>query len=244
MTGQQLVIPAAHSNMSYSLNFLGPALRCDPAKASFVHEVYETYLRQLSGVENEYHYIAWVPLAKGRLNLTDSDKSLDVVSTDTAHLYIIPNTSVAGPIFVGGVQISPDDSHYGYQDLLDCKLYNASYQAVFNFSHPSQTINIRSRTLLNPVNVSEDVSDWYFSGRNAPDILRKQAQRICYQSIMDCLGRLLVGYEWWRDGYKVVDKTSWAMMSIDWASRDTAQQGLEELFQNITLSMLSSPSLT
>lgn len=244
MTGQQLVIPSAYSDISYTLNFLGPALRCDPAEASFVHEVYEAYLRQLSGIENQYRYIAWVPVAKGRLNLTDSSEFLDLVSTDTAHLYIIPNTSVAGPISVGGIQISPDDTHYGYQDLLDCKLYNASYEAFFNFSYPSQTIDIRSRTLLNPVNVSEDISDWYSSGRNAPDIVQKQAQRICYQSIMECVGRLLVGYEWWRDGYKTVAKTSWAMMSIDWTSRDTAQQGLEELFQNITLSMLSIPSLT
>lgn len=61
---------------------------------------------------------------------------------------------------------------------------------------------------------------------------------------MECVGRLLVGYEWWRDGFRIVERTSWAMMSIDWTSRDTAQQGLEELFQNITLSMLSIPSLT
>lgn len=244
MTGQQLVIPAAYPNISYTLNFLGPALQCDPAEASFVHEVYEAYLSQLSGIENQYRYIAWVPVAKGRLNLTDSSEPLDLVSTDTAHLYIIPNTSVAGPVFVGGIQITPDDTHYGYQDLLDCKLYNASYQAVFNFSYPSQMIDIRSRTLLNPVNVSTDISDWYFSDKNAADVVQMQAQRICYQSIMDCVGRLLVGYEWWRGGFKVVDKTSWAMMSIDWTSRDTAQQGLEELFQNITLSMLSNPSLT
>ena len=61
--------------------------------------------------------------------------------------------------------------------------------------------------------------------------------------MMDSLGRLLVGNEWQRDGFTTTDKTSWALMSIDWTARDTARQGVEELFQNITLSMLSSTSL-
>lgn len=248
MTGQQLVIPAANSNMSYTLNFLGPALRCDPAEASFIREVYEAFLDQLADPISQYRYIAWVPVDKGQvnLNLTNNGVFLDLVSTDTAHLYIIPNTSIAGPMFADGSDGSSgnDNIHYGYQDLLDCKLYNASYQAVFNFSYPSQTIDVRSRTLLNPVNVSSDVSEWYFSDENAADVVQMQAQRICYQSIMDCVGRLLVGYESWRDGYKLQDSGNWASTSIDWTSRDTAQQGLEELFQNITLSMMSSPSLT
>jgi hypothetical protein len=82
MTGQQLVIPAAYSNMSYTLKFLGPALRCDPAEASLVHEVYEAYPRQLKGMKDYYRYIAWVPGAKGRLNLTVDSGYLDLVSTD------------------------------------------------------------------------------------------------------------------------------------------------------------------
>ena len=161
MTGKQLVIPAAFSNSNYILKFLESALRCDPAEASFVHEVYEAYLKQLTSIENYFRYIVWVPVAKGRLNLTDSDEFLDLASTDTAHLYIIPNTSVAaGPVFVddvSGVSLTPHDAHYGYQDFLDCKLYNASYQTDFNFSYPSQTIDIRFRTLLNSVNVSKNI---------------------------------------------------------------------------------------
>lgn len=243
MTGQQLVIPVAYSNMSYTLGFLGPALRCDPAEASFVHEVYEAYLEKLADPIIQYRYMAWVPVDTGRVNLTNSEQTLDLVSTDTAHLYIIPNTSIAGPMFIDE-QNSPGDSRYGYQDLLDCKLYNASYQAVFNFSYPSQTIDIRSRTLLNPVNVSRDISDWYFSDKGAADVVQMQAQRICYQSIMESLGRLLVGYQWWSDGYKITDRGNWATTTINWTSRDTAQQGVEEMFQNITLSMLSSPYLT
>lgn len=244
MTGQILPIPAAQPNMSYTLQFVGPALRCDPADASLIQEVYDAYIDQLTGIEDQYHYIAWVPTTGGRLNLTETSDGLDLVSTDAAHIYIIPNTSVAGPVYVGGIMVTPEDAHYGYQDLLDCRLYNASYQAFLNFSYPSQTIDIQSRDLLNPVNVSTDISDWYYETVNNADIVGGQAQRICYQAIMHSLGKLLVGYEWWRDGYIVTAETSWAMMSINWTARDTAQHGLEELFQNMTLSMLSSASLT
>ena len=114
MTGQQLAIPAAYSNMSYTLNFLGPALRCDPIEASFVHEVYAAYLSQLTGIENEFRYIAWVPVANNQLKPSDSNTFLDLMSIDTAHLYVIPNTSSAGPIMVGGQLVSPHDTHYGY----------------------------------------------------------------------------------------------------------------------------------
>ena len=111
MTGQILPIPAAHPNMSYNLDFIGPALRCDHADASVIHDVYEAYVDQVT-VESQYYYIAWVPRARNRFQIitdvTDSTGSwsLDVESTDAAHLYIIPNTTISGPIFVGGIQKS------------------------------------------------------------------------------------------------------------------------------------------
>ena len=86
MTGQILPIPAAHPNMSYTLQFIGPALRCDAADSSLVNEVYEAYMDQLTSIEDAYRYIAWVPTTQGRLKLTATNASLDIVSTDTAHL--------------------------------------------------------------------------------------------------------------------------------------------------------------
>jgi hypothetical protein len=230
--------------MTYTLEFNGPAVRCDPASSSVIQDVYDAYIDQLTSIENQYHYISWVPTGSGEYNLTDTTATLDLVSTDAAHIYIIPNTSVAGPIFVGGEQVTPSDARYGYQDLLDCSLYNASYTAFFNFSYPSQNIDVRSRKLLNPVNVSTDISRWKNTEENSPYVVEQQAQRICYQSIMDSYGRLLVGYEWERDGFTVNEKTSWNMISIDWTSRVTTQRGLEELFQNLTLSMMGTSALT
>lgn len=231
--------------MTYTLNFNGPAVRCDPASSTVINDVYDAYIDQLTGIENQYHYISWVPTTSGRYNLTAATAALDLVSTDAAHIYIIPNTSVsAGPVFAGGEPLTSLNAHYGYQDLLDCKLYNASYTAFFNFSYPQQNIDIQSRNLLNPVNVSTDISQWEYTANTSPYVVQRQAQRICYQSIMESYGRLLVGSEWERDGFTVNDKTSWNMLSINWTSRAAAQSGLEELFQNLTLSMLGTSVLT
>jgi hypothetical protein len=101
---------------------------------------------------------------------------------------------------------------------------------------------VESRDFLNPVNVSEDTGEWQFKEGSEYDVAR-QAQRISYQAIMDSFGRLLAGYEWWRDGFVVTQSSSWNMMSIDWTTRDGAQKGVEQLFENITLSMLGTPSL-
>lgn len=245
LTGEILSIPAAFANESYTLEFFAPALRCDFADASLINETYTTYMEQMTGIENVYQYIAWVPVANSSFDLSETTTFLDMVSTDAAHIYIIPNTSAsAGPVYVGGEMITGEDDHYGYQDLLDCKLYNASYQVFLNFSYPTQSIEITSRTLLNPVNVSVDISEWYFGTvQKPPIIIKQQAQRICYQALMDSLGRLLVGNEWQRDGFTVTQQTSWSMMSINWTDRTAAQRGVEELFQNITFSMMSSTAL-
>ncbi|KAH8724907.1 hypothetical protein GQ44DRAFT_727405 [Phaeosphaeriaceae sp. PMI808] len=246
MTGRILGIAQGHPNMTYTLQFLGPALRCDYADATLISNVYASYKRYLTGIENQYRYIAWVPSNNGRGNLSfatgENIASLDLESTDTAHIFFIPNTTSAGPNFVGGIQLGSNNDHYGYQDLLDCKLHNASYRAFFNLTFPTQAINVESRELLNPVNVSLDISKWQRPA-GSPDAVAHQAQRICYQSIMDSFGRLLAGYEWWRDGYVVTQKTSWNMMAINWTTRDGTQKGLESLFQNITLSMLATSSL-
>ena len=249
MTGQILPVSQAQPNMSYTLQFLAPALRCGPADETIVSDMLDVNVQMYIGIENRYHYISWVPPAADdpvnisrSLQRTDRLDTIDLYSPDVAHIYIIPNTSTTWPVFVGGSQVTPQDAHYGYQDLIDCKLYNASYKTLFNFIFPTQTINVELQEFLNPVNLSQDITDWWFED-GTPDQIAHEAQRISYQSIMDAFGRLLVGYEWDRDGFVTTEKTSWNMLAIDWTSREKTQSGLEQLFQNITLSLLSTPSL-
>lgn len=165
-----------------------------------------------------------------------------MVSTDAAHIYIIPQTGISLPVFDNRDKVRPCNAQYCCKDMLDCSLYSASYTAFFNFSYPLQNIDIRSRTLLNPVHASVEIQQWM--NLDSPDIVKQQAQRICYQSIMESFGKLLIGFTVLMYVYTFTTATKWNMLSIDWTSRDTAQKGLEELFQNITLSILSNSLLT
>jgi hypothetical protein len=247
MTGQVLSIPQESPNMTYTLQFLGPALRCEPANASIISNVYNSYMKGIGPMGYMYNYMAWVPqenIDRGNISANDKTTSLDIVSTDAAHIYIIPNTTIIGPLYVGP-DIETFLDHYGYQDLLDCTLHNASYRAFFNLTFPNQAIKLLSRELLNPVNVSKDnVQEWYGAqGLGSPGASAHREQRVCYQSIMDSFGRLVVGQQSWRDG-RTDTQGNWNMVPIDWTTRNGTQQGLEDVFQNITLSLLSASSLT
>jgi hypothetical protein len=242
MTGQIQAITQESPNMTYTLDFLGPALRCDPADAAFVSGLNESYMGKFGTHGDKYFYAAWVPAKDiGSSNLTSvigsTMPTLDVTSTDAAHIYIIPNTTLMGPYFAGGQQMSYN-ARYGYQDALDCKLYNASYRASFNLTFPNQVITVQSREFLNPVNVS--TNQWDGSPSHS---VSQNKHRLCYQSIMDSFGSLMVGWDHERDG-GTTTKGSWNMMAIDWTTRESSQRDIEQLFQNITLSMLSAPSLT
>lgn len=243
-TKQILGIAQTESNMTYTLQFLGPALRCDYASATFVGDAYQSFVRTFSKNSGHvFRYLAWVPERnRNSSDLSALDKfnaasTLDIVSTDAAHLYIVPNITSAGPVFVGGERMSGAKEHYSIYDTLDCKLYNATYRVLFNLTFPTQLIEVQSRELLNPVYLVKEIP--VGGGWAARD-----AQRMSYQAIMHSFGRLLVGSEYWRDGFVTTSMTSWNMMGIDWKTRNGTQQGLEQLFQNITLSMLSVPSLT
>lgn len=243
MTGQILSISQSQPNMSYTLEFIGPALSCDHADAGLIREVNSSYARLSENISliTMYYYAAWVP--KAGFDRTDlsfirngTDIILDRTSSDAAHLYIIPNTSAAAFFGAGSsLEHGSDDIHYGYRDLLDCKLYNASYQVFFNFTFPSQSIDVRSRELLNPVNGS----NW------AGLTPGREEQRICYQAVMESLGDMIVGYEGFETAQMLSSSGSkWDLMPIDWTNREKTRKGLEEVFQNMTLSLLATPSLT
>ena len=63
MTGQILPVSQAQPNMSYTLQFLAPALRCGPADETIVSDMLDVNVQMYIGIENRYHYISWVPPA-------------------------------------------------------------------------------------------------------------------------------------------------------------------------------------
>ena len=235
------------------MNFTAPAMQCEPADTALIQKVSDAFVVQrTNAVEKYFYYIAWVPNGlNGTTTMFGDDTTydtpescLDTMSLDAAHIYIIPNTAVSGPVYLSGSPLATYP-RYGYQDLLDCSLYNASYHVVFNSSYPTQTLTVQSVQLLNPVNSTQSTLGWANATADPMAIhAGHDTERICYQSLMYSFGKLLVGTYYDLVGTKTTDKTSWTLTDINWTTRDSAQHGVQELFQNITLSMLSSSALT
>ena len=72
-----------------------------------------------------------------------------------------------------------------------------------------------------------------------------QAQGLCYEAIMDAFGKVLVGekYSHFHDTQDRAYFTSSQYTSINWTAQDAAVDGLEQMFRNVTLSMMSSSAL-
>jgi hypothetical protein len=123
--------------------------------------------------------------------------------------------------------------------VTECLLYNATYSVDFTFEYPSQTLKPQITNWLNPVALipySEKTSV-----HTGPAV-------VSYLSIMDAFGKMLVGQSIRNDYGVAVDTpmvylTSSKILNIDWASGEAVTRGLEQLFQNITLSLLSDDGL-
>lgn len=62
---------------------------------------------------------------------------------------------------------------------------------------------------------------------------------------MGSFGKMINGYEGYDPSQMLVGAHyTWKLMAIDWTNREKTRKGLEELFLNMTLSMLATPSLT
>lgn len=180
--------------------------------------------------------------------------------------------------------------------VVQCELYNTSYQASFSFINGGQTINVtRGETPYNPVapvygldsSASGPLDIYYANGSVIPNAYNTtEVQTLSYQAVMDSLGKILVGtISNSRDSLGAIVASNTSVMStvlgdtkelaflnnypqlssaastlqqivaIDntsWNGVDTVddtqsvmslKEALEDLFQNITIGLMSSKLL-
>lgn len=250
--GQILAIAAPQPNASYSMSFLGPALSCHTANSTNLTAVF--YNDTLSD-EGVLQYLSWVPSAKypnisiapvqygdgfDSVDLSWEGTTLDLLSTDSAKIFILGELGYANST----MSVS--------YTLLQCSLKNASYKVNFDFRYPSQTVTVLARDILNSVPASSDVPNTVPG--YGPDTLSPLSQpSIAYQAIMDAFGRVMVGQTTTPYLQGIVSTSTLFPMTNVWSNIidnanvseasevSTLGPGIEELFQNITLSLLSSP---
>lgn len=273
--GSILSIPPPLPNSSYTLEFNGPSLKCDDANST-VREIFYHTLKpwMISNSNAVMVYGAWVGADMLRLNLTDfldgnADPpfSLDTGNPNQTAIYIAANRDPEK----GLVYKSWMENFDSYMDwtLLKCVLQNVSYVVDVDLHDKNvQLVKVKKKEFLNDVPGLDSGSH----------LTNDSVEAISYQSIMDCLGTVLVGFatspirpvsapekhsthplsiyltqllltslvdatDFQGDFFFEIgvngSSTEASMLSRpkNWFLKD----GVEELFENMTLSLLSNP---
>jgi hypothetical protein len=248
--GRPVALSSEFQNETYSLTFDGPAIKCASAGESLVRNVSSQFNRYRPN-SPWFGYISWVPgympaVSKHPLSLSSSwldpasfEATLDETSGDVARIFVMTNTgswsntiTINATSYSHGFGNSTAPEQIFLANVTECQLYNATYAVNFTFQYPNQTCEVSISKWLNPV---KPESAKLAANFNQP------SDRISYLSMMQAFGKLLVGYSY--TDMNVVSPlavyTSWQIVDIDWSKGPAVQSGLESLFQNFTLSMLS-----
>jgi hypothetical protein len=232
--------PGHNQNASYHLDFDGPAIKCASANDDLINNLTYRY-----GVKpytrDRTLFISWVPqgLLAPEPN-DDSVETLDMYSEDGSRIYVMTNEGHWNVTRRYNESTSSGEgTPYRQVNITECVLYNATYSIDYHFAYPSQTREASISDWVNPVAMvprSEQIG-YYHENITVHHTMS-------YGTVMDAFGQMLVG-EAKVDRYDTqsVTSTIWKLVPIDWEDGQSVAQGLEELFQNIALSLLSDDAL-
>ena len=240
-SGQVLTISSAYQNESYVLEFFAPAIRCTPddkvqkamLKAGTIGDNHSgATVIFASWIEGDISHGSPKYYLEGPGNWQTIGAGADDSDDLSLQLYV-----AATP----GLRYDTDTP-----EVYQCVCHNASYVASFNFQYTSQNVTIKSVDLLEPLSALLFTNTLEASKEQQSGILGINGQRLSYAAILDAFDSILVGAaEWSHYGaIYTYGGTRYAQTKIDWTSTNSTISPLEELFQNITLSMLSSSKLT
>ena len=201
--GQLPILPKPAENSSYSQNWIGPSIKCQPIRASILslfkpamggfdprHPVQET--------ENGFHYLSWTPSSAKNSTVPwekdsihkDTSKSggVGAMHKDGGCLGHI-NGGPAIVFVAARANISTSD-----WTVLNCSLYNASYTIRFAFAADTQDVSVSSIQDLNPVGPIDPSADVSTSRRGWT--INATSALISYEMMMEVLGNTLCGAVW------------------------------------------------
>ncbi|KAK7180290.1 hypothetical protein DPSP01_009452 [Paraphaeosphaeria sporulosa] len=227
VSGQIAALAMRYRNMTYQYQFYGPVLKCVTVKN--VTKLKNTLNNTFQGNLTSANYTSWVA---GSGLVSDNPQirpeTLDQYSDEStgAGIYIARG---GGSGYDGAPALSSNTN------ATECRLHNGSYNVAFQFRYPEQNLTVLNLDYGAPIGLSQET-------------LYKNLPREAYAGIMEAFCRLLVGYI---SGPPDPSTTPWTqqtfftsvnILHIDWSEAEKTRTGLEQLFQNITLSLLSRSS--
>ena len=252
---QQMILPIKppQPNSSYDLRFIGPAIRCtEPPQSNmttFQHALAEATKKIFFGNTAlgapSLVYNAWAPdlhhkdLANPNWNNGSSnyiDSAFGVYSGGTLFIYIGRASSTSQGTIV-----------YNEMVLLQCTLYNATYDVGFDFAGTGQSIEIRTLVYGDAVPASSGVP-YDITGSTYYDL---SVSSVTYTSLLWAFGQLLIGtgttnpfFGQYVPNYTGTLAQVTALKGFIEGSKgltfNVVKVTVEQMFQNMTLSLLSS----
>ncbi|KPI37348.1 uncharacterized protein AB675_10331 [Cyphellophora attinorum] len=216
----QLPLPQ-YPNETYSLTFVGPALKCAPA--STIQTGFYSWASWVAGTQ--------MSTSQPESGFTSGPLMLDTTSEDAAGIFVV--TAKNSSVELQTHSSVNDNVSLAAPNVTECRLYNATYVVDFLYESSRQTSNCSIIEWINPVATRLNECP----GECANDI-------ITYAAVMSAFGKLLVGNSKVNSDLNLVTwMTNYLITNIDWDRAETTQRGLEQLFQNLTVSLMSEADL-
>lgn len=233
--GSILPLDHPHANASWMLEFSGPSLTCTDIQGQQLDAIIQNINRTVKAdaCTFAYGYISWTPDGTDYLPFIQQadNESLTLRTAtlgsgafshldipDAASLYVATLPGMEG---VWGNDKCDVNSQLINATVVQCALFNTSYQASFEFTNGLQVISVNRNEnfhnavvpiqVLNPLAVDPPLSEVFPNGTAIQNTYNlTEVQTLAYQSVMDALGQILVGLISISedDGAPLVDSTS------------------------------------
>lgn len=238
ITAQPIAIASSQPNETYHRDFYAPAIRFAPsANGTWVQNITIELARQVQGGSGA-SYLSWAG-GQHSFPLEDYDYTpLDEASPDASRIFFVTtagNSSTEYNFTDAYGDWSPKRPTVMQLSVIECILHNASYSVDSTFQFPSQNHEMTISRWNNPI-AAYDLASAFLE-----DLYDRT---VSYLAVMRAFGKLFVGTGFW-DHYGSDDTYSsiFDLIHINWENRKSLPQQLEQLFQNITLSLLSDNNL-
>ncbi|KAJ9222271.1 hypothetical protein DTO169C6_5400 [Paecilomyces variotii] len=288
--GELLSIPAPNANSSWQVNFHGPALSCNAVNDSLRSDIAQNILQTSKGQMGiGYAYIAWTPTSNSSVpfyqNGSDSyilkanpGGSFSEVRTAPLSLFVgaFPTIATQHPVcsyVLPGNECSPAPCNsttclLEKSTILQCSLYNTSYNTNFTYVNGEQTVNISLGGVLNSIPyLGGLLYSWTGPTIATSPNMFSSLETFAYQSVMESFNRLLVGsisysFLGTADSLSGVYQTAPNTSVLSTALSETPElsflngdgstsvpnteslsDAIEHMFQNITVSLMSLSQL-
>ena len=252
VTESILPISPPAANSTYTMDFHAPAPLCETAAANdstAVQTLYYNYSATSGGAG--LTYFGWVPQAPSypyRSNGSIANgPSFNTNVFDTidqnAERYYTSYSGAAG--WSAKLNVFVPNTPFLNSSVLNCSLNNASYTGIFDFRAATQLLHVQKNQIIGGVGTFGGFS--YFANELHDSSLGEEVA--AYVSVMDAFGHIMAGsvqtyhYGTLTPAATLVQSTGLKSIlhSADNASLASA---IEKLFENVTMSLLSSSMFT